>query len=348
MCIKKSNAFTLAETLIALTVIGIVVIVIIPTFVTNLTVRRQSERHANTAYKISRAMENMRASDVLVTYSSTEAFVNELKKYLLISRVCDNNHIANCWPTKTVIDKNGNEFDVANAKTGRNLGLHTDTNNVGLVLADGATVILNYDNTAKGMHVGEASRTVFKKLPTGFGKTKMFTYTTTATGAIDFLTDTNGKGGPNREMDKVTKKYYDIRPFRSATFTKGCAGEYGTAGCVMLAGSYNAVNCISPLAENQDYCGSSRRYSNDYWAGAKKVCAKAGMHLPNQSELGIIYINREEYPSLKDNNIGWFWTSTQPDVNSDENAMIVSFDAQGKAHSGSRDSMIDVVCIGEE
>ena len=72
------RGFTLAEVLITLGVIGVVAAISLPTLITNVTERRNSERHANIALKLTQAMEHMRATGKLVTYASTEDFVNEI------------------------------------------------------------------------------------------------------------------------------------------------------------------------------------------------------------------------------------------------------------------------------
>ena len=204
---------------------------------TNLTERTNSERQANIAYKITQAMEHMRALGLLnSSYSSTESFVDELQKHLKIAKRCDSNHIADCWPTNTVTDDDGKEFDVSDAKTGKNLSLGTDTNNVGLVLVDGGAIILNYNPSTQGLDVGDEVRAFTKVLPTGFGTSKEFAYSSSVTAPIDFVMDVNGGKGPNREDSEGNKS--DIRSFKAAKFFKNsCAGtQVDGVGCVVNLG----------------------------------------------------------------------------------------------------------------
>ncbi|MBO6087501.1 type II secretion system protein [bacterium] len=305
-------AFTLAEVLITLGIIGVVAAVTLPTLTTNITERKNSERHANIAFKITQAMEMMRSHGELVKYDSTEDFITHLQKYLKIAKICYKDNIAECWPTSTVLDRNGEEFEISKAKTGKNLNLGTTSNNVGLILADGASLILNYDPSSEGLDIGDEVRAEKRELPVGFGKTKDFPYTTSVTGAIDFVTDVNGGGKPNREKDNTTNKENDIRSFNGASFTLGCPGEDGPAGCLLYLGtSYSPVNCTDTSSEGYAYCEPTpSNRSLDYWAGAKYECAKRGMRIPNVDKLQSIQTNKSHYLSL--NNVNdWSWTSDE-------------------------------------
>ena len=301
---KTYKAFTLAEVLITLGVIGVVAAITLPSFMENVTERINSERQANIAQKITQGMEHMRAHGLLNTqYSSTENFVDELQKYLKIAKRCDSEHVAECWPTDTVTMSDGEEFEVSKAKKGKNLSLTTETNNVGLILADGASIILNYNPASETIDVGTA---VYefpeggKSLPVGGGKTKQFPYTTTVTGAIDFVMDVNGGKSPNSE---VATRNRDIRSFKIAKFSEGtisCSERNGfevpDVGCVVNVGTD-----YEPVTEGTDYiawydagcdgntsvCSSNRK---DYWSGAKNKCTSLnGMHMPSPDELKNIY-----------------------------------------------------------
>ena len=74
---SHNNAFTLAEVLITLGVIGVVAAITMPMLITNINDRANSERHANSAYKMTQAMEQMRAHGKLTAYDSTSAFRSE-------------------------------------------------------------------------------------------------------------------------------------------------------------------------------------------------------------------------------------------------------------------------------
>ena len=282
----KKSAFTLAEVLITLGVIGVVAAITMPTVIANINERVNSERHANIAMKVTQAMEQMRAHGLLNnTYPSTESFVDELQKYLKIAKRCDSSHIAECWPTEKVIDSNGDEFEISKAKTGKNLSLTTETNNVGLVLADGASMILNYNpSETLTLDVGDGVTAYKKLLPIGGGKEKEFAYSTNVTNSIDFITDVNGGKGPNKEK---SDKYYDIRNLRGARFAKGCAGV-----------QVDGIGCIVDIRDNYT-CLSN---GNDCPGGAQARCSELGMSvLKGRDKFISIYNKRNENPEILQN-----------------------------------------------
>ena len=281
----RRAAFTLAEVLITLGIIGVVAAITLPALIENVTERKNSERHANIVYKVTQAMDIMKAHGELSgTYPSTEAFVDELQKYLKVSKRCDSNHIADCWPTEKVIDGDGNEFEVSKAKKGKNLSLNTDTNNVGLILADGASIILNYNPDGGKIDDTDPLVAVKKSLPVGGGRSKEFVYTSNSTASIDFVTDVNGSAHPNKETSN--NKYNDIRNLFAAKFTKGCAGD-----------DISGIGCVVNTGQQLE------------WQDAKDKCTSMGMTLPDKGTLKNIYNQKASNPNLPQS--GWFWSSSE-------------------------------------
>ncbi|MBO6088617.1 prepilin-type N-terminal cleavage/methylation domain-containing protein, partial [bacterium] len=311
----KKSAFTLAEVLITLGIIGVVAAITMPAVIVNINERVNSERQANIAQKVTQAMEQMRAHGLLnAKYASTDAFVDELQKYLKIAKRCDSEHIAECWPTETVTTSDGEEYEVSKAKTGAHLKhKNNKTVNVGLVLADGASLIMTYDeNGDNTLDVGSEVKASRTPLPVGGGKMKDFPYTTSVTSAIDFVMDVNGGKGPNSE--KIGDKWNDIRSFNGAQFAKGmiCDFEVGNLCVKNLGGTYSAVDCknSNSSSSDYDYCKPTpSNYGKDSWAGAKKACAGLeGMHLATRDELNTIYAHKGE-PNVPDT--GVFWSSEE-------------------------------------
>ena len=100
--ILRESAFTLAEVLITLVIIGVVAAVTVPMINISAAARANSQRQANIVAKITHATDMMRANGALGKFATTDEFVDELQKYLKINKRCDAEHIAECWPTKTV------------------------------------------------------------------------------------------------------------------------------------------------------------------------------------------------------------------------------------------------------
>ena len=354
--INKRVAFTLAEVLITLGVIGVVAALTMPTLLKNIAERSNSEAQANLAQKITKSMDLMRADGGLErTYNSTDEFVDEFSKYIKISTRCDADHIADCWPTKTVTTSDGKTFDVSKAKTGKNLNLKDNkSNNVGIILADGATLILTYNPNAGIIGDGDTVTPSFADLPIGFGRTKKFAYTTSVTDLIDFVMDVNGFKGPNSEARNG--KQYDIRSFKVARFSKGCAGvEVPNIGCVYQLPSYSPIKAGSGEMDKWDpkwnsescttWSGNPCKTRDNNWAGAKKACDDIGMSLPDYSKLLSLYRKttaEKEQLGLPTN--GWFWSSSEYSVDS---AYEVSFNDGYTSGAPKYGNNVDVLCVGD-
>ena len=350
--IKVKLAFTLAEVLITLGVIGVVAALTMPTLLKNIAERSNSEAQANLAQKITKSMDLMRADGGLErTYNSTDEFVDEFSKYIKISTRCDADHIADCWPTKTVTTTDGETYDVSKAKTGKNLNLKDNkSNNVGIILADGATLILTYNPNAGIIGDGDTVTPSFADLPIGFGRTKKFAYTTSVTDPIDFVMDVNGFKGPNSEARNG--KQYDIRSFKVAKFSKGCAGnDISGIGCVYVPPSYSPIKAGTDDMKKWDpnwtaeKVGGMAVISDNYWAGAKKACEDIGMSLPDKSKLQSIREAGKKDSSLGLPTSGWFWSSSEYD----EFRAIVVYFSNGDVGEYYKfdNSSKKVLCVGD-
>ena len=343
---SKRIAFTLAEVLITLGVIGVVAALTMPTLLKNIAERSNSEAQANLAQKITKSMDLMRADGGLErTYNSTDEFVDEFSKYIKISTRCDADHIADCWPTKTVTTSDGETYDVSKAKTGKNLNLKDNkSNNVGIILADGATLILTYNPNAGIIGDGDTVTPSFADLPIGFGRTKKFAYTTSVTDQIDFVMDVNGFKGPNSEARNG--KQYDIRSFKVAKFSKGCAGnDISGIGCVYQLPSYSPIKAGTEDMKKYDPKYDAAGYTSDnYWAGAKKACDDIGMNLPDKSKLQSLYQAGQKDSSLGLPTSGWFWSSSENDA---YGADTVTFSYGRALNYYKYRSYFRVLCVGD-
>ena len=344
--VAKKPAFTLAEVLITLGVIGVVAALTMPTLLKNIAERSNSEAQANLAQKITKSMDLMRADGGLErTYASTDEFVDEFSKYIKISTRCDAAHIADCWPTKTVTTTDGETYDVSKAKTGKNLNLKDNkSDNVGIILADGATLILTYNPNAGIIGDGDTVTPSFADLPIGFGRTKKFAYTTSVTDSIDFVMDVNGFKGPNSEARNG--KQYDIRSFKVARFSKGCAGiDIDGIGCVYQLPSFSPIKAGSDEMKKWDpKYDATGRTNDNYWGGAKKTCDDIGMSLPDKSKLKSIYQAGKNDSSLGLPTSGYFWASSEYDANT---GFRVDFAYGASSDNHKSDSRLKVLCVGD-
>ncbi|MBO6086800.1 hypothetical protein J6P92_00440, partial [bacterium] len=185
-----------------------------------------------------------------------------------------------CWPTEKVTTGDDEEYEVSQAKTGKHLSLESESNNVGLILADGASIILNYNPDAPAIDVGDKV-----KWTEGLPK-----YTTTVTGAIDFVMDVNGGKSPNSEKEGSKR---DIRSFKSAKFSKGGPDCSKYANSIEISG----VGCVVDKG------------SVSSWESAVNGCQSGGMELPDIETLRLIYDSHADGLGLSTSH--YYWSSTE-------------------------------------
>ena len=162
--------------------------------------------------------------------------------------------------------------------------------------------------------------------------------------------DVNGFKGPNSEARNG--KQYDIRSFKVAKFSKGCAGnEIKGVGCIYRLPSYSPIKAGSEEMKKWDPNWTTQKVGSwasddNYWAGAKKACDDIGMSLPDISKLKSLYEAAQKDPSLGLPDSGWFWSSSEDDAY--YTAHIVSFAWNGGANYGNKNGSYEkVLCVGD-
>ena len=279
-------AFTLAEVLITLVVVGVVAAVTVPMLLHQEGDRVNSERQANIVYKIAQATDLMKVHGALGgKFANTEEFVDELQKYLKINKRCDADHIAECWPTSKVKNMAGEEFEVKNAKTRGDLGFdddYSDTNNVGLILADGANIILTYNPAAPSIAQGDEVKHEAGLLPVGNGKEEYLNYTSNTMGGLAFVVDVNGNRGPNSER-QGDNGYKDIRSYNNAKFVEAnidpCAKNPNSSPCCKW--EYDKKIAVGNIC----YFQLPTTYT---WANAKTACPSGSTYAGSPSYTNLV------------------------------------------------------------
>ena len=281
MCTSNYNnkykcAFTLAEVLITLAIIGVVAALTIPTLMTNIQNRVKISRVQNIKHKFSRSTDVMMSLTTLNGYSSTMAFVEELQNHLGIAKICDNNHIRDCWSSdEVIIDTNGKTWDISKTKTAETLQMKDDEyhqydDTVGIITKDGTPMILSYD------------------LKCNIDKYQTITWNndqSSTVGCIAAVFDWNNQKEPN-ELGK------DVILFNANGLGTDCAIKINDK-------CYTAPRIITPLSNAEclerqselglEYCNSG----DDYYAGAVAMCGGKD-NLPTQDDL--MTLAQELYP----------------------------------------------------
>ena len=281
---------------------------------TELSERVHSEKQVNIVQKVTKAMELMKAHGKLGKFESTDAFVDEFQNYIKIVKRCDSDHLAECWPKAKITNSADKWVTVADAKTGDKLGFPTRTTNknVGLILADGTPIILNYNPDSAGMGEMELTKSSSITLPVGNGKKKLYdAYTSNVTSGLAFVMDVNGGAEPNKET--IDGEFHDIRSFNGANFSSiagtvggACTGSKVGEYCIVEIASYEPQRCM--IGTTEPYCGKKVSGSaTDYWAGAMKACMDINMSLPSSDVLSKIVVKGGEgVPSS-----GIYYSSTE-------------------------------------
>jgi len=247
----ERTAFTLAEVLITLGIIGVVAAMTIPTLVANYQEKSWSTSASVFERKLTEALRVMNTQQALAGYTTTEDFVDELKKHIKIIKTCDNTKLDSCFPkTFTYGFPETETMDITTFTDSSKLRKEPfGTNTVGIQFANGVSGVLAYDPSCRQ---------------------DPYSNTVTGMGCISMIYDTSGFKSPN-EPNKdlrflnVNKlfgfKIDDIKysaPFIPTPLTKAECEE------------------LSDISE----CS----HEQDYWAGAVKACGGTS-NMPEFSEL---------------------------------------------------------------
>lgn len=148
---SKKKAFTTAELMVAIAVMGVLAVLTIPTL--RYSVQRNVFAHSREiqAKKLAQAVTMLSMRSSRMSYNSTEAFVKDLRKYARISKMCESNEIAKCWPYEKLTLVNDSKYDMSGA-TGPNVFVPDQAykrsnaaDNVSFVTDNGVAVLINFN-----------------------------------------------------------------------------------------------------------------------------------------------------------------------------------------------------------
>ena len=267
----KKVAFTLAEVLITLGIIGIVAALTLPAFISNVQGRIQAKRVENINQKLSKVTDKMAVQSGLIGYPDTMAFVQEMKKHMSIAKVCDNSHLSECWGTTEVDVGKDKPWEISKTKTAKNLKIGEPDNwadTVGIVTADGTPMILSYDKNCNfdpnntGLQYNQSS-----------GKSNSLV-------CLSGVFDWNGGAKPNKLGDDV------ITLGMASGLGNNCAFEVnGTCYTAPFSPTpLTLAECEAAVAEGKLGIKGCY-YEQDYWAGAVKQCGGVSK-MPTMAQLG--------------------------------------------------------------
>ncbi len=276
---SKKAAFTLAEVLITLAVIGIVAAMTLPGLIQNHNEKAWSTAKDLWEKKLTEIVRRMNTDGVMTGHNTTEDFMDTFKQYMKVIKTCDNTDINKCYSPKVVTTGSNEEpleVETDSLTSASSMGLsdwQTNTNTMSFVVADGTTVIMAYQPECPYADPIED--------------------TGSQVSCMGYMVDVNGKKGPNR----VGK---DIQLSSGVAFST-CDNPIGDM-CWSTEFQPTAINTCSDGTEEDkayDPTGDSNSYcANNYWAGAKKACDQKNMELPTMAQLAQLaselYVNSSD------------------------------------------------------
>lgn len=105
------KAFTLAEVLVTLGIIGIVAALTLPQLVSSYRDKANYTKYQTESSKFAQAVNKIYASDGLDNLEGTEDFVKELQKHLAVAKVCKNSELSKCFPQDVILGPNNYKFN---------------------------------------------------------------------------------------------------------------------------------------------------------------------------------------------------------------------------------------------
>ena len=268
-------AFTLAEVLITLGIIGIVAAMTLPTLNQAINNRVRAEQVRTVKYKFTKATEKMNSLGLIGPYDSTDAFVDELQKHLKIMKRCDSSHLRECWPYDEINTTNG-AIAVSSLTNGSSLMMRTTDDkdfsspNVGIVTADGVPMILNYNKKCNALDPVKQYQ-----WSTSDGKP----VSNATAGCVAAIFEINGGAKPNKYKD-------DVIAFNSNGLNNECAVGIGLNGICLSAPFTPTPMTAQECNEQKDQLGIKycRTDDSDYWGGAVKQCGGVSK-MPTMAQL---------------------------------------------------------------
>ena len=287
-------AFTMAEILLSLTIIGVVAAITLPSLTGNINERTWNTQRKALYARMSQAISLMPALNGYGTLvegddstsavdTAAETFITDgLSKVIKINNICDNTHLEDCGlPDKIIPINNATNINLTDIATLRGLnsyfnssaGITLDTKAAAFETQNGES-ILAYYNPKCVAYMDETSYQPQSKM------------------CANFIYDLNGTKGPNtvgKDIGYITA-FYSYDPSVVAP---------------MPSTEYN--NAVLSFEEATSYChGLGEQY-----------------RIPNKDETAAIFINRRL--SLPEDDTYHRWTSTLSTANNITDTWIQHF-----------------------
>ena len=253
-------AFTLAEVLITLAIIGVVAAITIPSLVKNYNEKAWATAKDVFEKRLEVATRQMNTEEKLAGYSSTIDFVNELKNKIKITKICNSNELTKCF-AKTITTANNIVYD-----TETDLAQLTKedwgTGTVGVQFANGVNALISYNpNTTQDPYNNQFAASAE---------------------SMAIIYDVSGYKNPNI-LGKDINVNGNVKPL-------DCLIKSDLVGDMCISKILAPGTGYSPLTKEQceeqkgDLGISECSFNIDYWAGAVAKCGGVSK-MPSQDQL---------------------------------------------------------------
>ncbi len=317
------SAFTMAEILLSLTIIGVVAAITLPSLTGNINERTWNTQRKALYARISQAISLMPAINGYGTIkaetsegagdaidTAAETFITDgLAKVLKINNICDDTHLPDCGIVTSYTDMLGSQNTLPTTLHGLNSCFKmatysgssystNDTKAAAFETANGESIVAYYNQSCRTEFLHEATLTQYGNV-FGFPESNM---------CVNFIYDLNGNKGPNT----VGKDIGFITVFNATDFS-----------------------VVAPMPSS-----STKSTRSGTWYNATKACTldDSESRIPNIDELSAMMINANLI-NLDTGSV--FWSGT---VFNADRAMKV-FPNNGIRYSDPKTDTASVRCI---
>ena len=291
----KCFAFTMAEILLSLTIIGVVAALTLPSLTGNINERTLNTQRKALYARFSQALPLMPAlngygtlteetdsngSKVVTEDNAAETFITSgLSKVMKINNICDSDHLFDCGVNSSLITLGGSSSLTAKTlKTFNSLfGLNSsnqfdsisliDTKAAAFETQNGESIIVYYNPRC----VGSLQETPWGGRGGYYVANKV---------CANFVYDLNGTKGPNtvgKDIGFITVMYpSDIKVVAPVPMTNPSSGTYArdvaSKACTDLDSDYRLPNSeegISMFVNKNLLAGSNVIFNGNYWTSSK-------------------------------------------------------------------------------
>ncbi len=309
-------AFTMAEILLSLTIIGVVAAITLPSLTGNINERTWNTQRKALYARFSQAISLMPAlngygtltaatSSASAVDTAAETFITAgLSKVLKINNICDNEHLVDCGIPTTFTTMHGSNIALptkmselnsdmtsVNKRDVYNFSLsysQLDTKAAAFETANGESILTFYNpNCISDLEIKERSEAVQPKI------------------CANFVYDLNGSKGPNTVGKDIG----------------------------FITALYSLDSSVVTAIPHMSDAGTAKQ------ADVSKLCTKQDREyrVPNRDEMVALFVNK----ALIDMNDGRYWTSSVIDA---DHAYIFGI-GLGERSTGDRPAAREVRCI---